>query len=79
VSTGSDNLGTIAAIVIDTKRMTTAALLEPEHDIARAGTRFLVPLRQLNLGATDLDPIQTRLTRADFQAAESTGQSGAAR
>jgi sporulation protein YlmC with PRC-barrel domain len=50
-----------------------------EHDIARAGTRFLVPLRQLNRGATDLDSIQTTLTRADFQTAESIGQSGAVR
>ena len=69
VSTGSDNLGTITAIVIDADNMTSAALLRPESDIAGENILFLVPLRELNLGARDLDPIRTTLTPADFQSA----------
>jgi sporulation protein YlmC with PRC-barrel domain len=69
ISTGSEDVGVIDDVVIDSERMTAAAVVTPEKDFSIAERRFVVPARLLNLGARDLDPIRASLTRSDFEAA----------
>ena len=70
VSTGSENVGAIGDVMIDTNLMTAIAVITVEQDFAPGGQRFIVPLRQLNIAARDLNPITTTLTRADFEKAQ---------
>lgn len=70
ITTGSEHIGFIDDVVVDSERMTAAAIVGPEKDFAIASRRFVVPLRHLSLGARDQEPIRTTLTRTDFEEAQ---------
>jgi sporulation protein YlmC with PRC-barrel domain len=69
ITTGTEDVGIIDDVVVDSEHMTAAAVVGPKKDLSVADRRFLVPLRHLNLGARDQDPIRTNLARSAFELA----------
>lgn len=69
VTTGGENIGTIAEVVLGDDQISALAVIAADREFAAAGRKFLVPLGDLNLAATQRNPIETRLTRADFEQA----------
>jgi hypothetical protein len=71
---GTMDLGKIESVLIDSSGQVTA-LVDPKSDLARANTKFIVPVSLLQVAGGKREPVTTTLTRTEFEAAQQVSAS----
>lgn len=74
VRSGQQKVGEIEDVVVDWDRGTAVAVLDAEAEFTDSRRKFLVPLAELQIVTEQQERITTRLTRADFQRAQSASE-----